>query len=110
MKSAEISILITQGRAYKSGSFLFRVLNNKDILYSKPGFITPKKIFKTAVLRNRARRRLKSALYKTYKANNKVYFENKMIFMINKEALIVDFDELVDEIKNVFQKSAIINI
>ncbi len=102
-------MLITQGRAYKSGSFLFKVLKNKDNLVSKPGFITPKKIFKTAVERNRARRRVKAALNKMIKPNNKVFLENKMIFMIYKEALRVDFAELTYEIRTVFEKSAIIN-
>ena len=102
-------MLITQGRAYKSGSFLFRVLKNKDILYSKPGFITPKKVFKTAVERNKARRRVKAALISLIKPNNKVFLENRMIFMINKEALTVDLPVLVDEIRTMFEKSAIIN-
>ncbi len=108
MKSAEISTLITQGRAYKSSSFLFKVLKNNDNLISKPGFVVSKKTFKTAVLRNKARRRLKAALNKVILKKNKAFLAYKMIFLINQSILTVEFSQLTEEIRNVFEKSDII--
>lgn len=101
-------MLITQKRAYKSSSFLLKTLKNKDNITSKPGYITSKKVFKTAVERNKAKRRLKAAINTVYKANNKVFCENKMIFIINRDIFKTKITDLISEIKTIFKKSDII--
>jgi len=124
MKDAEISVLITQGRAYKSSSFLFKTLKNKDYIDNnkelKPlnsahktvsvAFLTPKKAFKKAVLRNKARRRAQAA-FSSVLLNNKAYIKDiSIIFMLSPTVLTLDMTELKEEVRQALQKSGIIAV
>lgn len=123
MKGAEISTVITQGRAYQSSSFLFKFIThkaenkaiNKAINKAekqngkkRPAYISSKKIFKTAVLRNKARRRARAALCVVRKDHGVDFTAYNMIFILNTKVLTTPMSDLVEEIRSVFQKSAII--
>jgi ribonuclease P protein component len=110
MKSGQISTLIKEGRAYKSSSFLFKTAKIKDFDVStrEVAFLAPKKQFKTAVLRNKARRRIRAAL-------NAVFFDLKtdcsgcyFLFSLYPGILTVPFGDLKEEVRHVLQKSDIL--
>jgi ribonuclease P protein component len=120
MKNEEISAVITQGRAYKSSSFLFKTLDlshiskedrlNKEPSNSKISFLAPKKTFKLATERNKARRRAKAALIKALsKSFKKLNNGDKyLLFSLNKAILKVKMEELTTEMTQILQESGII--
>ena len=116
MKSGQISTLITEGRAYKSSSFLFKVMKSDsfDASTRNVAFLAPKKQFKTAVLRNKARRRARSALcavcFDIYSTSTPLKFkEYYILFNLYLNILTVDFKELKNEVRQVLDKSGILN-
>ena len=103
--------IMTQGRAVKSASFLFKFIQNeqekpvnKDIF----AFLTSKKNFPKAVDRNRARRRGRAALsraLKQFKAINKGIYG---VFLLNKTVDSISFYDFVAEIQQVLIKNGIL--
>ncbi len=137
MKGLEIQEVI-QKRAYKSSSFLLRWSFKNQILgmslqnlgqntgYKKQNtvkniaILTPKKVFKTAVERNRARRILRSAINTSLKSLlgdsdskmtiNKAILDKYIVITANKTVLNVKNDVLLAEMKNVLNESGIIKL
>lgn len=120
-------MLIGQKRAYNSSSFLLRagkieetkgsmVINRnsnngvKSIKSSKNiAILASKKNFKTAVLRNKVRRRIKNALNKaTSLPQKKQVKQYNLIFSLKKGIEKVDFTDLVDQIKQSLLNNGII--
>lgn len=121
MKNKEISLLMSHGRAYNSGSFLLKSFNishisstslKKEVLELKKGkriaYLASKKAFNTAVLRNKAKRRLKNGLLgaslvikdegSELGKNFKVFLEaNILIISAKKSILTIDFKDLKEE-------------
>ena len=102
MKNKEISLLMSHGRAYNSGSFLLKSFNishildtqlKKEVLNLKTGkriaYLASKKVFNTAVLRNKAKRRLKNGLAG---AISKVILENPVL---NKDLKVLFKDSIL---------------
>ncbi|MCF7865788.1 MAG: ribonuclease P protein component [Candidatus Pacebacteria bacterium] len=126
MKNQEISTLIGQKRAYNSSSFLLYV-SKFDINNVKKGqkrskniaILVSKKIFKTAVSRNKARRMIRSSINRIFsdisEGNKSLLKEKKiqfnsynLIFSLKKGFEKVDFKDLIVEIKQSLLKNVII--
>lgn len=113
MKNQEISTLIGQKRAYNSSSFLLytsKKVRNLDNNPKNIAILAPKKTFKTAVVRNKARRWIRSAIQKI--AQN-IEFKDKireynLIFSLKKQFIGVSFVDIVEEIKQSLVKNGII--
>lgn len=112
MNSKEISVLISQGRAYNSSSFLLRTLEDGlesglNIKSKKVAYIVSKKIFKTAVSRNKAKRRLRNTFMQTiasYGGQKGQYKNLNFVFTAKKSLEKIEFAALVTEMKSVFAK------
>lgn len=121
MKGLEIQGVI-QKRAYKSSSFLLRW--SKKVPDTRKtakniAILTPKKVFKTAVERNRARRRLKYAFSQVFnrlikkeggqRVKKTLLNEVFVVITANKTALSVKNKDLIPEIELILNESGIIN-
>lgn len=124
MKNKEISLLMSHGRAYNSGSFLLKSFNishisdipvKNEIIKLKTNkriaYLASKKVFNTAVSRNKAKRRLKNALYKAILNNTpknkglKSLLEDKILIVSAKKGVLtVDFKELTQEFRSIVGK------
>jgi ribonuclease P protein component len=67
MNNKDITKVISQSRAFKSGSFLLKVSDNPEGIKRNIAYLASKKVFKTAVSRNKVKRKLRAALIKVYK-------------------------------------------
>lgn len=105
MKNTEISRVLKDGRPYKSHSFLLKVLPRIGKTKGKPAFIAGKKIFKTAVLRNKARRRAKAALVPYTKGLN---FGFDLLFNLNQHILDASSEEINKEMGAILEKSGML--
>jgi ribonuclease P protein component len=105
MKNKEIEYTITQGRAYKSSSFLLKTAQNKANLAKNIAIIVPKKQFTTAVLRNGARRRVKGVLTKLGVKFSKDFY---YVFVVNKNITTRTFQELIIEFEHFLSKNGIL--
>lgn len=105
MNNKQVVTIITQERAYKSGSFLLKMAKNTDCIIRNTAYITPKKIFRTAVIRNRAKRLLKAALLSSGCFTNKGFL---YVFTLNSSILKSTNSDLVDEIKFFASKNGIL--
>lgn len=104
MKNQEITTLIGQKRAYNSSSFLLRVGENTEKSSRNIAILASKKNFKTAVLRNTARRLIKNAI-----RENKAQISNySLVFSPKKGFEKVVFKDLVEEIRQSFINNGII--
>ena len=106
MKNTEISKVLTEGKSYRSNSFLLKTLpseNKKEL--AKPAFISGKKIFKTAALRNKARRRARAAFVSFRKELKTDYH---LVFNLYEKVLSIPLSELVSEMKDTLEKSGML--
>jgi len=116
LDSEGVSLVMSKGRVVTSPSFLFRVLESKNAGTFKLAAVAPKKIFKTAVLRNKVKRRTRAALFSVLKhaglmaKNNAVAVRSAFfgIFIANQQVLTAPFSQLTDEIQFIFEKSGIL--
>lgn len=111
LNSDMVAEVMTQGRAVKSASFLFKYV---EISNTRPknktffGFISSKKNFPTAVERSRARRRGRAALQRALKGPAELRKSIYGAFVLGKEAAAVDMNLFVEEIQQVLFKSGIL--
>lgn len=105
MQNKDIEYVITQGRAFKSSSFLLKMAKNIGNVKKNVSIIAPKKQFTTAVLRNKARRRLKGIFLK---AGLKFGKEHCFVFTLNKTILSLQPSELNSEFEQFLLKNAIL--
>lgn len=110
LTSEMVAEVMVQGRALKTGSFLFKyILNSEKTANNKAyiSFIAPKKTFPTAVERNRAKRRGKAALQsvviKTY-----ALLPSFSAFVLNKASTEMSIDDIAQDIEQVLLKSGIL--
>lgn len=109
MKNQEISTLIGQKRAYNSSSFLLYFSKNTKNNPKNIAILAPKKSFKTAVLRNKAKRRVRNAIYKIKDDFQNISLKQyNLIFSLKKGFEKVNFKDLVEEIKQSLVKNVII--
>ncbi len=111
MNSKEISTLISQGRAYNSSSFLLRVMKSSDVVRyfgekttqnkktRAVSYIVSKKIFKTAITRNKAKRRLRNAFMQACSVIGDNFKGWNMAFSAKKDVNSVEFSDLLNEMK-----------
>ncbi len=108
MNNKQVVTIITQGRAYKSGSFLLKMAENIDKTERNVSIITSKKQFKTAVSRNKARRLFKAVIIDSLNNRrplNKAYL---YVFTLNSSVLNMGFNNLAQEFKIFVSKNAIL--
>lgn len=123
MKTKDITKVITQGRAYKSSSFLLKIGKEPfkgpdDLSKTSSGgksvkniaILCSKKVFKTAVIRNKARRRIRSAYLAVKKelGDRLVYKNTFLVFTAHDTVLTVDFLSLKSEMRNILEKSGML--
>lgn len=124
MKNKDIERVITQKRAYKSSSFLFRwgeKYKNDDVqkmvktekVAKNIAILTPKKYFTTAVDRNKARRRIKAvfvANLKDFLGKNwsKGLKSIEIVITVNQTIKTLKYKDILEESKQVLLKSGII--
>ncbi len=99
MNNKQVVTIITQGRAYRSSSFLLKMAENKDKIKRNTSFLTPKKQFKTAVQKNKARRVLKAAILKCFESKKALNKDFLYVFTLNSSVLNTSFGNLVEEFK-----------
>ncbi len=104
--SSEVEEVMSKGQSIFGEFFLVKFLKSKggDLKISA---ISPKKVFPTAVERNRVRRRIYSALSPIF---NKKFIKNSFLVAIvaNKKAQNVSIDTFSSEIEQVFVKGGIL--
>ncbi len=98
-RARDFALLSQKGRAVFGPYFTLRFRPSQE--KTKIGFVTSTKIFKTAVERNRAKRRLREAL-RALRAE----WPEKMdvLFIVKREAMELDFTLLIASIKRAFEK------
>lgn len=114
INSSDFSEILTKGYAIRSPFFVFKFLKSSElglkneILPSKFGISVSKKELKSAVDRNRVRRRVYSALRKVLDLNkdelNSALNGLKGVFITNKKVKEAKFSELVEEITRIISK------
>jgi ribonuclease P protein component len=110
LTSEMVAEVMVQGRALKTGSFLFKYLlvsdktaNNKAYI----SFIASKKNFPTAVERNRAKRRGKAALHGIV-SKSSVLLPSYSAFLLNKASVEASLGDMALDIEQVLLKSGIL--
>lgn len=89
-------ILIKDGKILFSSLFSFRYTEQENPRYA---FVAPKKIFKTAVLRNKYKR-IGFNFLKNIKP-----LKNIGLFVYKKEALVAEKEQIEKEIESILKKS-----
>jgi ribonuclease P protein component len=82
--------VFVKGKSVKTDFFLLKYKNNEEKT-SRVSVVASKKIFKTAVSRNKIKRKFKSILKETRLINSK----RDLIFILNKNTEAVDRNELI---------------
>ena len=107
MKNQEISTLIGQKRAYNSSSFLLYVDKRSDYKTRNVAIVLSKKKFRTAVLRNKIRRKIKKAL-KNMNITGFLYNFFIVFNVLNHSIDTISSLDLENEIKTILVKSGTI--
>lgn len=102
-----VALVMSQGRAIQSGSFLLKVVKNSSTEPLSAAFISPKKAFKTAVSRNNAKRIGRAVFSRLLKGYSpKAGFQ--LAFVLRLPVVQRDFESLVAEMEQVLLKNDII--
>ncbi|MEI6490541.1 MAG: ribonuclease P protein component [bacterium] len=106
LNSSEVETVMSQGRALFGDLFLVKFIKN-ETGGLKISAIAPKKTFKTAVERNKVKRRINSALSPIF---NKNFIKNSFLVAIvaNKKSLSVKIPELSSSLEQIFVKGGIL--
>ncbi|MSR85660.1 ribonuclease P protein component [Candidatus Uhrbacteria bacterium] len=98
-RAKDFALLSQKGRVVFGPLFTLRFRESQAP--TKVGFVTSAKIFKTAVARNRTKRRLREALRAV-----KTDWPKKMdlLFIAKPEAKEINFQELVSAVRHAFEK------
>jgi len=106
LNSSEVETVMSQGRALFGDFFLVKFIKNTSGGV-KISAISPKKAFPTAVERNKARRRIYSALFPIF---NKNFTKNSFLVAIvaNKKSLGVKISELSHSLEQILVKGGIL--
>lgn len=107
LDSKGVTLVMSQGRAVQAGSFLLKTLKNSSTQGVNVSFVAPKKVFKTAVARNRAKRRGR-ALFQALLKEQRVSPGQKLVFVLRPPTIQQDFAVLLDEMKRVLIKNDIL--
>jgi ribonuclease P protein component len=96
MKGEEVPLLFSRAKTLKNPYFLMKYMKNES---NKPTFAVAasKKIFKTAVERNKVRRRIYSAV----KAAKMETLPYSIVFMPNREAIDAPYRTLVTAVETI---------
>lgn len=92
------------GKSIKTPFFILKVAQN-GLLYNRFSFTVSKKVDKRAVVRNKAKRRLRSCIEEIFTDLKKGY---DMVFLIKKEAVLATRQELYLLIKNTLKTEGIL--
>lgn len=112
LNSTLVAEIMTKGRAVHTSSFLMKYIEGKEGDPSGLAFISPKKGFKSAVVRNKARRRGRAALQTVMKRldkkengpNKKSFF---VVFLLKPIVLTSPLTSLQEDIQQSLSKSGI---
>lgn len=109
LTSEMVENVMVRGRAVKTDSFLFKYLITDSSANNKAAFafIASKKNFKTAVERNRARRRGRAAIQRLMVKTLK-FTPSYGAFMLNKTINTADIKDITSDIEQVLIKSGIL--
>ncbi|WGL60103.1 ribonuclease P protein component [Pigmentibacter sp. JX0631] len=109
-KIENFSLFFEKARKIKTNYFLFYFQVNNSLIDSsvlKYAIISSKKgVHKRAVKRNKARRRIRHALFsvlKTFDLPSEIALD--IVFMANRSVLSVTWEQLLEEISLILQKS-----
>lgn len=98
-RAKDFALLSQKGRVIYSPFYALRLRQSKEP--TKVGFVTSSKVFKTAVLRNRGKRRMRETLRlvrESWPTNM------DLLFILKSEVLTADFKELELSILRSFEK------
>jgi ribonuclease P protein component len=98
-RAKDFALLSQKGRVVFASLFTLRFRQSKEP--TKVGFVTSAKVFKTAVKRNRAKRRLREVLrliQPNWPANM------NLLFIAKPQVLDADFEELKKAVLHAFEK------
>lgn len=107
MNNKEVIAVITQGRAFKSGSFLLKIAKNNDNLVKNVAILAPKKQFPTAVLRNKAKRRIRAGIQR-FLDGKKTPKDTLFVFTLYKSLLDISSKTFFEEVQQFFGKNDIL--
>ena len=107
LKAEDVALLMETGRALSSGSFLLKYLKKGQTEPFYIGFIAPKKVFKTAVLRNQAKRRGRAIFQGFYKENPEISAKKGLFlaFILRPQVLKSEFAEVKAELSQIIKKA-----
>lgn len=108
LDARSVAEVMLEGKAVQSSSFLLKMVNNGSTKGLFAGFIASKKIFKSAVERNKAKRRMRAVLQQLIKKQT-AKESYKIAFLMRKEVLTKEYKQLVEEVERILQKSAILS-
>lgn len=98
-RAKDFALLSQKGRVIYSPLYALRLRPSQEA--TKVGFVTSTKVFKTAVKRNRAKRRMREAL-RLLKAEWPKHVD--LLFILKYEVLDATFDELQSAVRRSFEK------
>lgn len=98
-KAKDFALLSQHGRVVYNPLFTLRLRKNE--IDSKVGFVASKKVFKKAVDRNRAKRRMREALRELQSEWPEGF---DLLFILKRDVLGAEFSELKAAVMRVFEK------
>lgn len=97
----DIKRVMTRGRAFFVKEFGIKSIRKQSNLLSKVGIIVPKKLTRTAVLRNRIKRQVRHIFLKRI---NQIQPGYDIVFMARPDFLKLKFDEMEEKIISVLKR------
>lgn len=102
-KDRDFQKLYKSGQRYSTSNFTLHYLASK-LEYSKVGFVVSKKVSKSAVIRNKLRRRSSAVVESIYPSLKQPY---DIIVLIRRDFSALSTKELQDELHQLFKKISI---
>ena len=119
LSSSQTALIMKKGRAYNSGSFLFKTIDINPDIYNETSktvcngsFIASKKVFPRAVDRNKSKRRMKEAFVgavsEIQNTTSLTLLVPPFVFLAKTNIIKEEFVNIVNEIKQILVKDYII--
>lgn len=98
-KNAEVAQTAAKGRSFFSHSFILKTLPNKDTEFARITIIASNKFSNKAVIRNRYKRIIKTALYPNLSHLQPLNY----VFILRKSALFSKPGQITEELQKALQ-------
>lgn len=105
---SSLSFVYKNGQTFRSHLAVLKVIKNSRKKNSRMAVVISKKIIKSAVRRNRVRRRVYEYLRSRLDKLNNIY--DIVIIVSSSDLLVISHNELTDQLDQLFDQAGIIGI